>query len=182
MIGHCDVLVRVDGFTLLTDPQFSTHAGPFGRHRHARACGRRASSRASCRGSTRSSSATTTTTTSTPTCAAAAQRPDVRRPLGLGAARRRASAGRRAGLVAVAESIGADSRPAQHWSAAGCPTARDAVGRLRGRRSPTRRFYFAGDTGYGSCFARSRGALGALDLALLPIGAYEPRWFMQPST
>ena len=31
MIGHCGVLVRVDGFTLLTDPHFSTHAGPFGR-------------------------------------------------------------------------------------------------------------------------------------------------------
>ena len=30
MIGHCGVLVRVDGFTLLTDPQFSTHAGPGG--------------------------------------------------------------------------------------------------------------------------------------------------------
>ena len=31
MIGHCTVLVRVDGFSLLTDPHFSTHAGPFGR-------------------------------------------------------------------------------------------------------------------------------------------------------
>ena len=31
MIGHAGVLVRVDGFTLLTDPQFSTHAGPGGR-------------------------------------------------------------------------------------------------------------------------------------------------------
>ena len=31
MIGHCTVLVRVDGFSLLADPHFSTHAGPFGR-------------------------------------------------------------------------------------------------------------------------------------------------------
>ena len=31
MIGHAGVLVRVDGFTLLTDPHFSTHAGPGGR-------------------------------------------------------------------------------------------------------------------------------------------------------
>src|SRR5688572_3260431 len=31
MIGHAGVLVQVDGFTLLTDPHFSTHAGPGGR-------------------------------------------------------------------------------------------------------------------------------------------------------
>ena len=31
MIGHAGLLVRVDGFTLITDPQFSTHAGPGGR-------------------------------------------------------------------------------------------------------------------------------------------------------
>jgi L-ascorbate metabolism protein UlaG (beta-lactamase superfamily) len=42
------------------------------------------------------------------------------------------------------------------------------------------RLYFAGDSGYGSLFADIRRRLGPVDLALLPIGAYEPRWFMQP--
>ena len=41
------------------------------------------------------------------------------------------------------------------------------------------RFYFAGDSGYTSAFREIRERLGAPDLALLPIGAYEPRWFMQ---
>jgi len=38
--------------------------------------------------------------------------------------------------------------------------------------------YFAGDTGYPARFAEIARRLGPPDLALLPIGAYEPRWFM----
>jgi L-ascorbate metabolism protein UlaG (beta-lactamase superfamily) len=41
------------------------------------------------------------------------------------------------------------------------------------------RIYFAGDTAYTSAFQDIRRRLGPIDLALLPIGAYEPRWFMQ---
>jgi L-ascorbate metabolism protein UlaG (beta-lactamase superfamily) len=69
--------------------------------------------------------------------------------------------------------------PAQHWSGRG----------LRGRnrtlwggfvleRGPAR-LYFAGDTGYGAHFAEVRRRHGAADVALLPIGAYAPRWFMR---
>src|SRR5262245_24410052 len=42
-----------------------------------------------------------------------------------------------------------------------------------------RRLYFGGDTGYNSHFGSIRARLGRMDLSLLPIGAYEPRWFMQ---
>jgi L-ascorbate metabolism protein UlaG (beta-lactamase superfamily) len=41
------------------------------------------------------------------------------------------------------------------------------------------RIYFAGDTAYGPFFRDIGGRLGPLDLALIPIGAYEPRWFMK---
>jgi L-ascorbate metabolism protein UlaG (beta-lactamase superfamily) len=41
------------------------------------------------------------------------------------------------------------------------------------------RIFFAGDTAYTSFFHDVRLRLGPIDLALLPIGAYEPRWFMQ---
>ena len=41
------------------------------------------------------------------------------------------------------------------------------------------RVYFAGDTAYAAFFREIRMRLGSIDLALLPIGAYEPRWFMQ---
>jgi L-ascorbate metabolism protein UlaG (beta-lactamase superfamily) len=42
-----------------------------------------------------------------------------------------------------------------------------------------RRLYFAGDSAYAPFFSEIPQRLGAIDLALLPIGAYEPRWFMQ---
>jgi len=40
--------------------------------------------------------------------------------------------------------------------------------------------YFAGDTGMGSHFAEIKNRFAPFRLALLPIGAYLPRWFMRP--
>ena len=40
------------------------------------------------------------------------------------------------------------------------------------------RIYFAGDSGYSPHFKEQGDKWGPFTLALLPIGAYEPRWFM----
>ncbi|HTD65652.1 MAG TPA: MBL fold metallo-hydrolase, partial [Candidatus Limnocylindria bacterium] len=69
--------------------------------------------------------------------------------------------------------------PAQHFSARG-PLDRD--GALWGGfmlSAGGTRIFFAGDTAYADFFHAVRRRLGPIDLALLPIGAYEPRWFMQ---
>jgi N-acyl-phosphatidylethanolamine-hydrolysing phospholipase D len=69
--------------------------------------------------------------------------------------------------------------PAQHWS-----------NRLSHPRDATlwcgwviagggRRTWFAGDTGWFGGIAELGRRIAPLDLALLPIGAYEPRWFMR---
>lgn len=42
------------------------------------------------------------------------------------------------------------------------------------------RLYFAGDTGFGSVFEQIRERSGAVDVALVPIGAWSPRWFQAP--
>lgn len=47
-------------------------------------------------------------------------------------------------------------------------------------QTPAGRIYFAGDSGYSSTFREIGARLGPFDLALLPIGAYEPRWFLAP--
>ena len=46
--------------------------------------------------------------------------------------------------------------------------------------APDGQVLFGGDSGAGPHWADIRHRLGAPGLALLPIGAYEPRWFMQP--
>jgi L-ascorbate metabolism protein UlaG (beta-lactamase superfamily) len=42
------------------------------------------------------------------------------------------------------------------------------------------RAYFGGDTGYGPHFTQVAEKLGPMRLAVLPIGAYKPEWFMEP--
>lgn len=47
-------------------------------------------------------------------------------------------------------------------------------------RAAGKQVYFAGDTGYSPDFKDTQARYGDVDLALIPIGAYAPRWFMQP--
>lgn len=70
------------------------------------------------------------------------------------------------------------SVPAQHWSRRGLLDVAKSHWCgwiLEGER----RVHFAGDSGAFSGF-REIGARLAPQVAILPIGAYEPRWFMQP--
>ena len=46
---------------------------------------------------------------------------------------------------------------------------------------PSGRVYVAGDSGYGAHFAEAGRSHGPFRLALLPVGAFRPRWFMHPA-
>lgn len=69
--------------------------------------------------------------------------------------------------------------PSQHWCKR---TVTDDNKVLWGSWSvlgPWNRFFFAGDTGYCVAFEQIGKRFGPFDLAAIPIGAYEPRWFMK---
>ena len=69
--------------------------------------------------------------------------------------------------------------PVQHWSAR-TPFDRNKT-LWAGWVLETEgfRFFFAGDTGYSKDFKNLGEKFGQFDLAAIPIGAYEPRWFMK---
>jgi L-ascorbate metabolism protein UlaG (beta-lactamase superfamily) len=184
-IGHATFLIQTPVETILTDPVFADRAGPFGAlgprrvrrpgmafdrlppvslillsHNHYDHCDVRA-------------------------LRALARRDDPRviTPLGNGPLLRSA------GVRHIEEldwwNEGHTARlpvtltPAHHFSAR---TPFDRNRALWGGfffTSEAQRIYFAGDTAYTTkIFESIYERLGAVNLALLPIGAYEPRWFM----
>jgi N-acyl-phosphatidylethanolamine-hydrolysing phospholipase D len=69
--------------------------------------------------------------------------------------------------------------PSQHWSRRIEHGENETLWCAWLLDSGKRRYFFAGDTGYFAGFAEFGRRFGPIDVALLPIGAYEPRWFMR---
>jgi L-ascorbate metabolism protein UlaG (beta-lactamase superfamily) len=68
--------------------------------------------------------------------------------------------------------------PAQHWSARSFLTRNRALWGGFWLQHGALKAFHAGDSGLGPHFPLIRERLGRPDVAFLPIGAYEPRWFM----
>jgi len=70
--------------------------------------------------------------------------------------------------------------PSQHWSLRLGMARNESLWCAWLLDSGAHRYFFAGDSGYFGGFAVYGSELAPIDVALLPIGAYEPRWFMKP--
>jgi L-ascorbate metabolism protein UlaG (beta-lactamase superfamily) len=184
-IGHATFLIQTAAGNVLTDPMYSQHAGPLNvlgprrvrqpavrfedlppistvllSHNHYDHCDLR-------------------------TLAMLAERSDpvVVTPLGNGALVRSTGITKVEELDwwqhATTSTLPITLTPAHHFSAR---TALDRNRALWGGflLAPEGvRVFFAGDTAYAPFFPAVRQRLGPIGLALLPIGAYEPRWFMR---
>ncbi|MDP6179044.1 MAG: MBL fold metallo-hydrolase, partial [Desulfatiglandales bacterium] len=69
--------------------------------------------------------------------------------------------------------------PMQHWSSRSFFSQNKSLWGGWVIRSTDFRFFFAGDSGYNLHFKEIGRKLGPFDLSVIPIGAYEPRWFMR---
>jgi L-ascorbate metabolism protein UlaG (beta-lactamase superfamily) len=183
-IGHSTLLIQTQSGNLLTDPMYSTYAGPLNRFGP-----RRVRKPAVALEHLPPISTVLLSHNHYDHCDLATLRHLARRfnPVvitPLGNARLARSAGIRrveeldwwedATLAAMPVTL----TPARHFSAR---TPFDRNRALWGGfvvNASGHRIYFAGDTAYGPFFHVIRERLGPIDLALLPIGAYEPRWFM----
>ncbi|MET0530728.1 MAG: MBL fold metallo-hydrolase, partial [Microvirga sp.] len=81
----------------------------------------------------------------------------------------------------VAPGLQVFAEPAHHWSARATNDRNHALWASFVIHGAGHAVYFAGDTGFGNGqhFQRTATRHPGLDVALLPIGAYEPRWFME---
>lgn len=77
------------------------------------------------------------------------------------------------------ESLKIVATPMQHWSKRSPFSRNNHLWASWIIMSGDFRFYFGGDTGYSPHFQETGDRYGPFDLAALPIGAYEPRWFMK---
>jgi L-ascorbate metabolism protein UlaG (beta-lactamase superfamily) len=85
------------------------------------------------------------------------------------------------GTLRFSDAVTVHVEPAHHWSARGTRDRRMALWGGFVIDTPAGKIHFAGDTGFhaGRNYRAIARKHGRLRLSILPIGAYEPRWFME---
>ena len=82
--------------------------------------------------------------------------------------------------VEIGNGMAVHLAPSRHWTARGLFDRNKALWAAFIVETPAGHIYHIGDTGYGNGhhFREAKARFGGFRLAILPIGAYEPRWFM----
>ena len=80
--------------------------------------------------------------------------------------------------LSLGEGIRVTAMPAKHFSGRGFFDRDRSLWASYMISGPTGNVYFGGDTGFGPHFQQVRERFGNIRLAILPIGAFEPVWFM----
>jgi L-ascorbate metabolism protein UlaG (beta-lactamase superfamily) len=82
--------------------------------------------------------------------------------------------------VVLSGAVAVTAVPLRHWSARGLFDRNRTLWAGFVIETPAGRIYHVADSGYGDGhrFREARERYGPFRLAILPIGAYEPRWFM----
>jgi L-ascorbate metabolism protein UlaG (beta-lactamase superfamily) len=185
-ISHSSVLLQTEGLNLLTDPVWSRRVSPVsfaGPQRH-RDPGLRFDDLPPIDAVLLSHDHYDHLDVPTLKRLASQHRPTVFCPLGV------ARQVRRCGLSDICE-LDWDQSITWRGRRLHCVRAQHFSGRTPFRRNRTLwcgwmieasagNLYFAGDSGYGDFFAEIGRRFAPIRLALLPIGAYEPEWFMGP--
>jgi L-ascorbate metabolism protein UlaG (beta-lactamase superfamily) len=190
MIGHASLLIQTEGFNILTDPVWSERASPLsfvGPKRH--------NPPGVALGDLPPIDLVLVTHNhydhlDLPTLKAlhARHRLHIITPLGNETIIRKAVADAKVTVTDWGDETRLDNgvtihtEPCHHWSARGSRDRRMALWAAFVIATPAGKIYHIGDTGFhsGINYRAAAARHGGFRLANLPIGAYEPQWFMKP--
>lgn len=189
MVGHASLLIQLAGLNLLTDPVWSPRASPFrfAGPRRVTAPGVAFESLPRIDAVLLSHNHYDHLDLATLRQLHARDAPLMVMPLGTDATVRRGVRGARivtgdwqAQVALPGGDVVLHLTRANHWSSRGLRDRRMALWCGYWIEAPGASVWFAGDTGYGdgAIFREIRARHGRPDIALIPIGAYAPRWFM----
>jgi L-ascorbate metabolism protein UlaG (beta-lactamase superfamily) len=189
MVGHASFLVQAGGMNLLLDPIWSDRASPlrFAGPRRVNAPGIPFEALPPIHAVLLSHNHYDHLDLATLTALQAPHRPRLLAPLGNDAVLRRHDRSLVAETLDWEDAVDLSPRirahlvPAVHWSARSMSDRSHALWGSWVIETPGGTLYYVGDTGFGNgtTFTGVGARFSEIRVALLPIGAYEPRWFMQ---